>query len=200
MTPKTARPCRVVVAILCLICVALAFEISPAQAADFSWANPVSGDFSDPTNWSPAGGPPGPNDTAVFNLGSSGYTVTSSLQDTLQQLRVNNDTVTLQDTLGFPLIVTGTTLPAISFGNNSGDVANVTLDRPLQGVNDAIGYATGSQATLTLGSGVTSLNDTNLYIGYAGQGAVNLPSFSSLEYQLGSAGISGRFAGNRDIE
>ena len=172
-----------------------AFEISPAQAADFSWANPVSGDFSDPTSWNPAG-PPGPSDTAIFNLGSAGYGVLSSLQDTLQQLQVNNDTVTFIDTLSFPLIVTGTTLPAISFGNNSGDVANVTLDRSLQGVNDAVGYAAGSQATVKLGFGNTSWSDTNLYVGYAGQGSVNLSIFSTLSssnsavlgYQTGSQG------------
>ncbi len=195
MTPQNARQCRVVVATLCLICVALAFEISPAQAADFSWANPVSGDFSDPTSWNPAG-PPGPSDTAIFNLGSAGYGVLSSLQDTLQQLQVNNDTVTFIDTLSFPLIVTGTTLPAISFGNNSGDVANVTLDRSLQGVNDAVGYAAGSQATVKLGFGNTSWSDTNLYVGYAGQGSVNLSIFSTLSssnsavlgYQTGSQG------------
>ncbi|HEY4313071.1 MAG TPA: PEP-CTERM sorting domain-containing protein [Pirellulales bacterium] len=183
MTKHTACQCRPVLATLCLMAfvfVVLAFEISLAVAADYSWANPVSGDFDGPTNWTPAGGPPGANDTAIFNLGSTGYTVSSTLADTLQQLRVDNDTVTFQSISGRSLSATGTTLPAISFGNNSGDVANVTLNRPLKGVNDAVGYAAGSQATVTLGSGNVSWTDTNLYIGYAGQGTVNLPISSTL--------------------
>ncbi|HEY4313072.1 MAG TPA: PEP-CTERM sorting domain-containing protein [Pirellulales bacterium] len=197
MTKHTACQRRPVLATLCLmafVLLVLAFDTLPAVAADYSWANPVSGDFDGPTNWTPAGGPPGANDTAIFNLGSTGYTVSSTLADTLQQLRVDNDTVTFQSISGRSLSATGTTLPAISFGNNAGDIANVTLKRSLTGVNDAVGYAAGSQATATLLG--TSWTDTNLYIGYAGQGTVNLPNSSSLSstnsmvlgYQAGSQG------------
>ncbi|HVU88976.1 MAG TPA: hypothetical protein VHD36_16750 [Pirellulales bacterium] len=43
-----------------------------AYGIDYSWANPVSGSLLDPTKWSP-NGVPSLIDTAIFNLGSTGY-------------------------------------------------------------------------------------------------------------------------------
>ncbi|MCC5830113.1 MAG: PEP-CTERM sorting domain-containing protein [Phycisphaeraceae bacterium] len=45
-----------------------------ASAQNYSWASAVAGDWSEESNWTPAGGPPGPGDTAIFNIAGS-YTV-----------------------------------------------------------------------------------------------------------------------------
>ena len=39
-----------------------------ANAADFSWRGIQGSQFSLPNNWTPGGGPPGPGDTALFNI------------------------------------------------------------------------------------------------------------------------------------
>ncbi|MBX9788426.1 MAG: PEP-CTERM sorting domain-containing protein [Pirellulales bacterium] len=66
--------------------------IAPASALanDFSWTNPLGGSFSTAGNWSPIG-PPGVNDTGIFNLGSAGYAVSGGK---LASLQINNDTLT----------------------------------------------------------------------------------------------------------
>src|SRR5687767_6893384 len=50
---------------------------TPAPAADYTWTDGSGGSFTDPSKWAPAGGPPGPNDTAIFaEPGAPVYTVT----------------------------------------------------------------------------------------------------------------------------
>ena len=167
------------VACLWIVCILADSGSSIIKAADYSWAAPVGGDFSTPSNWNPAG-PPGSADTALFNLGSpgAGYSVfdgTSSVS--LSQIDVDNDTVTFGG--GFSYVATSPTFPAISFGNNPGDVANVTIDTPagMVGMNDAIGYAAQTQATATLMSH-SSWQSENLYVGYAGTGTMALETAS----------------------
>jgi hypothetical protein len=42
----------------------------PPDAEEFLWVGGVSGTFTEPGNWSPAGGPPDASDTALFTQGS----------------------------------------------------------------------------------------------------------------------------------
>ncbi len=165
---------RLCVAFVCLP------AIAPARAADFNWAAPASGNFVDPGNWNPAG-PPGTADRAIFNLGSTGYTVTvptGTVGNNINNLVVGNDTVTFQ---GGSLNVTNLTLPTIAFGNASGDVANVSLNFVrFSGINDAIGYAAGSQSTTTADN-FSNWSSWNNYVGYAGTGSLAVTNNSKLE-------------------
>ena len=68
----------------------LLFAPAWAPANDFSWINPLGGSFNTPGNWSPIG-PPGVNDTGIFNLGSAGYAVSGG---NISNLQINNDTLT----------------------------------------------------------------------------------------------------------
>ena len=54
----------------------------------FTWAQPADGSFDDAANWTPAGGPPGPEQTAV--LGAGTYTVTGP--GTAGQIEVDGTT------------------------------------------------------------------------------------------------------------
>lgn len=65
-----------------------------AFAADYLWTNPAGGSFNTPGNWSPSG-PPTAGSNAVFNLGSSGYSVTASGNiSPTTNIQINNDTLT----------------------------------------------------------------------------------------------------------
>ena len=76
----------------------------------YSWLSAVSGEWNDPSNWSPHGGPFGPApspapfggttaDTAVFDTGSrKGYTVSGGGQ--AASVTVSHDTVTFTDFAG----------------------------------------------------------------------------------------------------
>ena len=67
---------------------------SGAFAADYLWTNPAGGSFNTPGNWSP-NGPPTAGSNAVFNLGSSGYSVTASGNiSPTTNIQINNDTLT----------------------------------------------------------------------------------------------------------
>jgi T5SS/PEP-CTERM-associated repeat protein len=168
------------VACLWIVCILVDTGSSIIKAAGYSWAAPVSGDFSTPSNWNPAG-PPGIADTAIFNLGSAGagYSVSDGSNVSLSQIDVNNDTVTFDGS--FPYVATSSTFPAISFGNNPGDVANVTIGTltTMVGVNDAIGYAAQTQATVTL-MRTNNWQSENLYVGYAGTGTMALKNDSNV--------------------
>jgi hypothetical protein len=100
----------------------LALAERRVEATDFFWIAPVSGSFTDPTNWNPSG-VPGSVDHAIFDLGSAGYTVSlpaSSPTVGVVQLLVDHDTITLdphQSEFTF----------AAHIGNSSGDIANLTL-------------------------------------------------------------------------
>jgi hypothetical protein len=111
-------------------------------ADEFAWSSPVSGDPSQAANWQPSG-VPGANDTAVFDLGSAGYTISGNLF--VQQLRFDNDTVTVT---GYRSIAGGTVEPAIQFGSNAGDVSVLNLNTRLYGTQILIGAHQDSNATV----------------------------------------------------
>ncbi|HVU86131.1 MAG TPA: PEP-CTERM sorting domain-containing protein [Pirellulales bacterium] len=143
-----------------------------ARATDFFWAAPVSGDPTVATNWSPVGVPQTISDSAIYNLGSSGYTVStpSLIAFDINAIEVDNDTVTFQiptiDSMANTVIV----------GNTSGDVGNVTLLLgELAGQNGAVGNAAGSTGTVIVnGSSPSGTFFGTGSIGGSGTGTVNV--------------------------
>ena len=188
--------------VIVCITLALGFAINHvATAGIFSWKSPVSNQFSNFNAWTPFG-LPGPTDTANFNLGSAGYTVSfpaSINNESIGNLQIGNDKVMFnlgKDTYN----VVNTTSPAISLGNAAGNVANFTLENGTllsqYSSSDAVGYAAMSNATMTIdGSGGPVLfQDGTLDVGYAGTGSVSLinggaaKGFAVLGDQVGSQG------------
>ncbi|OPZ25851.1 MAG: hypothetical protein BWZ02_02278 [Lentisphaerae bacterium ADurb.BinA184] len=51
--------------------VLMAFLALPGRAATYTWADSAGGPFPAADNWTPAGGPPGSADTAIFNLNAT---------------------------------------------------------------------------------------------------------------------------------
>ncbi len=153
-----------------------------AVADDYYWASPVSGSFSTATNWSPSG-PPGASDTAIFNLGSTGYTVTPSANPptSIGQLLVDNDTLTFSNTFNAPIQVAG----QVALGNNTGDVANVTLNNVGIGGSDVlIGAQSGAQATVTVTGLFSEIGATgDLVVGAAGTGMISLTGQSGTQVE-----------------
>ncbi len=133
------------------------FAIAVARADDYYWKSPVSGSGGTAANWSPTG-VPGPTDTAIFDLGSAGYTVSPG-QAQFGQLKIDNDTVTATSSL---IYAVETNLPAIQLGNTAGDVAKLTLtDRVMTLGNQIwIGAQPDTQGTITVND--ATLRDSTL--------------------------------------
>jgi hypothetical protein len=90
----THRPVRLTAACVAILFTLLASAV--AVAADFTWNSGAGGSFSDPAKWSPAGGPPGPNDTATFSdPAAPSYTVTVSGATHASAVHVVGDSLTL---------------------------------------------------------------------------------------------------------
>ncbi len=159
----------------------LALVQRPSLAVDYFWAAPVSGDATVATNWTPNGVPSSVADSTTFNLGSTGYTVTVPLNKLLTAnlgaLNIGTDNVTFN--------FNGGTIDynAISLGQKSGDVANMTLlnasVESTNGLNGAIGDVAGSAANVTVGNsslagflGVTSIGNSGAGIVHVAQGSV----------------------------
>ncbi|HTV42809.1 MAG TPA: hypothetical protein VMF08_19750, partial [Candidatus Sulfotelmatobacter sp.] len=78
-------------------------------ATTYTWASGVNGAWSDAADWTPSGGPPGPNDTAVISSG----TVTVGSAVTVAEAIMSGGTLT-----GSPVTVTG------PFYWSGGDIEN----------------------------------------------------------------------------
>ena len=161
-------PTVIIVVLLCIVSAEL-----PAQATDYFWKAPVSGDPTVAANWSPTGVPSTANDSAFFNLGSSGYTVSapSPTGVILNNLEVENDTVSFKSAL---LI---TEINNLIVGNNTGDVGNLTvLLGSYYAGSGAVGNAVGSTGIVTVNGPFSSTEFGVPSLGYAGIGTVNILS------------------------
>lgn len=145
--------------------IALTFSAASLEAEEFFWKAPVDGNFDNQNNWLPFG-TPGALDTAIFDLGSSGYTVANF--DPVGQIQVNNDTVTFESN--------AISTAALKLGNNSGDVADLTyqfgrfLARSVE-----VGVHAGAEATFRTERADVFTNFANeppgqIVIGAAGKG------------------------------
>ncbi len=149
-----------------------------APAADYNWKSPVSGSAGTASNWTPTG-VPGQSDRAIFNLGSAGYTVSPG-NAFVGQVYVNNDTVTVTRSL---VDAVEPNLPAIQLGNNSGDMAKLTLTDSvtLMGNEIWIGAQANTQGTITINQGMLSTSTfqpgnspAQIVVGAAGTGTLSV--------------------------
>lgn len=152
-------------AVLCALLLTL--SAAATRAEEFSWKAPVSGNFDDEENWLPSG-TPGELDTAIFNLGSSGYIVANF--DPVGGIQVNNDTVTFQ-----AHVSTGW----LKLGANAGDSADLSFGHGYLIPNILeIGAHADAGATLRAENAniVTNLSEEGtpgkIVIGAAGRGAL----------------------------
>ena len=79
-----------------LIYAVVTFALCPSTsyATTYYWDNTSGGLWSETGNWSPSG-PPGTSDKAEFDLDSSGYTVNLTGSNSISQLYVRSDILTL---------------------------------------------------------------------------------------------------------
>ncbi|WP_428940892.1 hypothetical protein [Fontivita pretiosa] len=97
--------------------------IGPGVAAaqsTVSWINPAGGQWSAPSNWS-AGTAPGPEDHAVFDLGSpGGYTVSFSANVSSRSLSLLGDRVTFDLAGNTYAVMNSGSLTAVHAGSSAG--------------------------------------------------------------------------------
>jgi len=133
---------------------------------EFRW-QVLQGNFESPGNWTPAGGPPGSGDAAVFSRGAaSAYTVTfGSGADTVnRQLRVDNDRVTF-NLGGRTYQLTQSSQPSVVVGEAA--VGMLTISGgTLAGVDAVVGKNAGSTGQVTVTGAAAHWNlSGNMYLG-----------------------------------
>src|SRR5262249_3325437 len=144
----------------------LAATASAAMANGYIWTNPLGGDWSS-LNWNFAG-PPGPNDSATFNLSGATYTVSFNFlpPSPIQDLNVAAGNVALSGGAG------ATTLNVTS---TSGGNQNVTVSGPTTsltlGISGAVGgspmnLAAGKAVYIQNGAALNTLVGSQLNTGY----------------------------------
>ncbi len=114
-----------------------------------NWKNAVDGDFNEGTNWV-GNVAPSTFDTAIFDLGASapGYEVTLNTTRTIRNLKVLDDTVTLDLNSQILNITTNFDLSQGGSGNTTFTIDNGTVNSPdLLTTNSA---GSGGQSTLTI--------------------------------------------------
>ena len=137
----------------------------------FTWAQPVDGSFDDAANWTPAGGPPGPEQTAVFGAGT--YTVTGP--GTAGQIEVDGTT-----TLAGAFTALGDSASTEAFTVDQGGNATLATGASLTVGDDAdtvaavIGDLSTGAFTVDAQSTFTDYGD--LIVGNAGSGTLNIAS------------------------
>ncbi len=173
---------------------------SLSYATTYDWNNTSGGLWSETANWSPAG-PPGISDNADFDLDSSGYTVNLSGSNTISQLYVRSDILTLN--ISDILVVHNDDLWSV-YVARSGDEGhlNITGGGTLASTKnldissndpDSIGSITVSNATLRCDVqftvGATGIGD--LVIENNGKVETDRTIFGSYSKAVGTATVNG---------
>ncbi len=152
-----------------------------------NWNNATDGDFSDGARWT--NGIPGSFDTANFDLGASapGYEVTLNTTRTIRNLKVLDDTVTLDLNSQILNITTNFDLSQGGSGNTNLTIDNGTVNSPdLLTTNSA---GSGGQSTLTItNNGILNVSG-DAEIGKNGPGNVfvdgALSEFNATDLKVG---------------
>jgi len=156
----------------CGIAVAAALLATAATADDRYWSNSSGGSFSDPANWE-GYPPPGPGDSAIFDLDSTGYTVSFAASRVSERLYVLNDGVTL-DLNGGTWSLQGA-FESVAVGYFEDDVALLTVtDGTLSGTEMLIAEDPWALGTVSVESGgvVTMLGPVE--VGNLGDGMLEV--------------------------
>ncbi|MCI0334884.1 MAG: hypothetical protein L0228_16850 [Planctomycetes bacterium] len=180
------------------ICMMLTVS-SAAHAVTTSWNTDVSGLFTTAANWD--NGVPDSDDTAIFNRGFVGYTVTfpggtifePPVNYAINYLRVNNNHVNFVWNDSFPLQASPSLSvlnPDVSIvvGENAGEVGILgTTLASFSGANTSIGRAPGANGTLNVVGGTFSMSG-NLDVGDSGTGTLNVTNGGDVVSSLSHIG------------
>ena len=144
-----------------------------APAAVITWTDAAGGQFNDAANWG-AGGPPGVADEARFNIGSATYTVDLTTNVTNERLVVRRDDVTL-DLAANIYDLTAVANRSVAIATTGSNVGSLTLlNGTVNAVEVATSFTANSVGTLTVGMGATLNASSDVIIGEAGTGFVNV--------------------------
>lgn len=144
---------------------------SVAGQTDRDWINSVGGDFDQGANWDPIGEPQ-PGDSVLFDLGSAGYTVDFTQDQTNFQAIIRTDVV-IWDLDGNQYTLTDTnddegTPGALTLGLESGDEAHLTVTGGTLEVGSLVaGNASGAEGTLRITGSDTVFRQTEAGINAA---------------------------------
>jgi len=173
-----------------LLILAIGLGSTSAAATNFRWSNPLPGFFSSAGNWSPFTFlPPGPDDTAIFNVSGS-YTVSFLTSPTNKALFVRSGDVTFDIRATQTYTLTKAFNNAFVVGESSGQTASLTLinsslgclGEPCPGTLAGapgpnglvyLGKDIGSTGELVVGGGVV-LELYNLNVGTRGSGSLTV--------------------------
>jgi T5SS/PEP-CTERM-associated repeat protein len=166
---------------------------SVAGADDFSWQAASNSNFSIPSSWTPAGGPPGAADRAIFDTGDQAGAVLFDTNPTNTQLVVRDDHAVFSlSGRTYTLTSFSPALPSVILGDAAQQQADLTLQAgggTLQSVNSAIGWAAGTDALARL-EGASWVASQGFTVGADGLGQIDILGGSSVQSQfavLGSA-------------
>ena len=170
---------------------------SSVDAATYDWSNTSGGTFNTAANWTPAGGPPGSNDTARFSLATA-YTINfgnSATVNTLTQtqgdvtLNLNNATFLLSNTTNNGMGSSGLT-STLHISNGNFRPGNFT-----------VGGNSGSTSNLFLDSGTaTTVGFGLFYVGTSGTGNLTLQNGGTLTTSFGAGlGINSTGVGTATV-
>jgi T5SS/PEP-CTERM-associated repeat protein len=163
-----------------------------------TWLDPNGGSFQDGANWS-AGGPAVPDgeDTVIFSLGDSGYTVSFTANASNAQLRVDDDAVTF-DLSGFSYLANSAPI----IGSSADDFARFTLVNGFMlSPGLTVSNNSASEGTVVIGSqahwqftgqiNVGSQGVGSLTVTSGGQLSINPPGGGPITFIGGAAGAIG---------
>ncbi len=165
---------------LAIVACALLVGRHTAVAADFFWNNPAGGVFTIGSNWTPTG-PPKATDNAIFNLGTSGYSVNGGQGN----LIIRNDTVS------FPAFGAANVL----IGDETGSQGTMTSNGGILNVNIAAASPTAGLFVGVNGAGTLGISANSIFniVGRldVGQNAGSQGSVTVDGSTLGTPGFGG---------
>ena len=163
-----------------LICAVTHLTPSPTQAADINWVGPVSGNWSNPANWSPTELPNPTHD--VFINPDIGLTVVGPDTDTtVSSLSIGGGTGSVQLSLidGITLDLTGTAPPPHALAMTGLTTLNVTSGATVNTASPAIIAADPSMDNSTVnvvGPATSWRASGTITLGQAGSAVLNVDS------------------------
>jgi autotransporter-associated beta strand protein/T5SS/PEP-CTERM-associated repeat protein len=172
-------------------------------ATNFSWIA-AGGSFQAAGNWSPAGGPPGATDTAIFPNASGTITFTGSVSNTGLQVAqglttfglTTGQTYTVSGANGFSV---GTTIgqPA-TLKVTGGTLSLINGNSSFAGVGAGIGATSGTIGILTVDGAGTSYTTNSGYcdIGVAGTGTLIVQNGASATMSVSGSYLGTTATGN----
>jgi T5SS/PEP-CTERM-associated repeat protein len=164
--------------------------VASATAADFSWQAIDDATFSQPSNWSPASGIPGPADRAIFDRGQDAQSnVLFNTNPVNTQLLIRYDDVTFL-LAGRTYTLTGASpaVPSVIVGDADNPRSDLWLDGgTLQTVNSAIGWAEATDAAAVVDAATWTASQ-GFVIGASGFGRLDILGGGSVQNQFAILG------------